>query len=76
MFQKKAYERAIQAFEMLARTYPGSDKVPAALLKVGISASELGDFGRAKQAFRRVIEEYSFSEEAKLAKVKAATINR
>ncbi len=76
LFQKKAYERAIQAFEMLARTYPGSDKVPAALLKVGISASELGDFGRAKQAFRRVIEEYSFSEEAKLAKVKAAAINR
>jgi TolA-binding protein len=64
----------MQAYEQVVTEHPGSEKVPAALYKIGLSASETGDTGKAKKYLKRVIEEFAISEEAKLAKNRLAEL--
>jgi tol-pal system protein YbgF len=73
-YGQKDYVRAMQAFEYVATEYPGNEKVPAALFKLGLSAAETGDSAKSRKYLKRVIEEYSTSDEAKLAKAKMAEI--
>jgi TolA-binding protein len=73
-YGQKDYVRAMQAFEYVATEYPGNEKVPAALFKLGLSAAETGDSAKSRRYLKRVIEEYSTSDEAKLAKAKMAEI--
>jgi TolA-binding protein len=54
--------------------YPGNEKVPSALFKLGLSAIETGDGAKARKYLKRVIEEFSTSDEAKLAKAKMAEV--
>jgi TolA-binding protein len=54
--------------------HPRSEKVPPALFKMGVVTAEAGDLPKARGYLRRVIEEYSTSDEAKLAKNKLAEI--
>ena len=66
--------RAMQSFEHVVGEFPGNEKVPAALFKLGLSAAETGDSSQSRKYLKRVIEEYSTSDEAKLAKAKMAEI--
>ena len=73
-YQQKDYARAMQSFEYLSTEYPGNEKVPAALLKLSLAAGETGDLAKAKKYFKRVIDEFPLSDEAKLAKNKLGEI--
>jgi len=64
----------MQAFQKVVSEYPRSEKVAPALFKLGVVAAEAGDLPKARSYLRRVVEEFSTSDEAKLAKNKLAEI--
>jgi tol-pal system protein YbgF len=65
--QKKPRE-AIASFDKLFRTYPQSDKAPAAHLKKGIAHVELGEKAQAMVELNFVVNQYPGSDEAKSAR--------
>lgn len=73
-YSSKDFVHATQAFEKVVAVYPRSEKVAPALFKLGVIAGESGDTRRARDYLKRVIEEFSTSDEAKLAKHKLAEI--
>jgi len=67
-YAQSDFPTAAIEYRALVDRYPGSDRVPAALLKAGLSYFEAGkeDLGRAY--LERVVNEYPYSEEALRAK--------
>ena len=65
--QKKPRE-AIASFDKLFRTYPQSDKAPAAHLKKGIAHFELGEKAQAMVELNFVVNQFPGSDEAKSAR--------
>jgi tol-pal system protein YbgF len=65
--QKKPRE-AIASFDKLFRTYPQSDKAPAAHLKKGIAHLELGEKAQAMVELNFVVNQFPGSDEAKSAR--------
>ncbi len=65
--QKKQRE-AITAFDKLFRTYPQSDKAPAAHLKKGIAHLEVGEKAQAMVELNFVVNQFPGSDEAKSAR--------
>ena len=63
-YGQREFKRAIQEFEKVLNFYPSSDKVPAALLKIGYSHLELQDHGTARAVFRQLVRTYPKSREA------------
>ena len=56
--------QAIQEFERVFHQYPSSEKVPAALLKIGYSNLELQKPATARAVFRQLVRSYPKSPEA------------
>ena len=73
-YQKRDFEKAILEYEKAVTQYPESGKIPAALFKQALAFLELGDKTDAGGLFRKVIERYPHSDEAKMAKKKLETI--
>jgi TolA-binding protein len=73
-YNLKDYGRAIHTFDSLVAEYPGNEKVPAALYKLGLATAETGDLARSRKNLKRVLEEFPSSDESKLAKNKLAEI--
>lgn len=65
--QKRPRE-AIAAFDRLFRSYPQSDKAPAAHLKKGIAHTELGEKAQAMVELNFVVNQFPGSDEAKSAR--------
>ena len=65
--QKKPHE-AIAAFDKLFRTYPQSDKAPAAHLKKGLAHLDLGEKAQAMVELNYVVNQFPGSDEAKSAR--------
>jgi tol-pal system protein YbgF len=65
--QKKPRE-AIAEFDKMFRTYPQSDKAPAAHLKKGIAHLELGEKAQAMVELNFVVNQFPGSDEAKSAR--------
>ncbi len=65
--QKKPRE-AIASFDKLFRTYPQSDKAPAAHLKKGIAHFEAGEKAQAMVELNFVVNQFPGSDEAKSAR--------
>jgi tol-pal system protein YbgF len=63
---------AIAEFQKVPQNYPKGDKVPAALLKTGISYARLRNMDEAKRYFDMVIKKYPKSDEARLARERLA----
>lgn len=61
------FENAKQAFINLGVSYPNSDKVPDALLKLGYIYGELGDKAKAREILNKVMQAYPGSQAASLA---------
>ncbi|UJR80073.1 tol-pal system protein YbgF [Sandaracinus amylolyticus] len=66
-FARREYRRAIELWSALLVRYPDGNKVPDALLRIGVSYERLGDLERAREHFRRVREQYPDSVAARLA---------
>lgn len=65
--QKKPRE-AITAYDKLFRTYPQSDKAPAAHLKKGLGHLDLGEKAQAMVELNYVVNQFPGSDEAKSAR--------
>jgi tol-pal system protein YbgF len=69
-YSDKNFDQAILEFQEVIKNYPRSDKVPAAMLKQGMSFREMGDAKSAAYVYKKLIEQYPKSEEAKSAREK------
>lgn len=69
-YSDKNYEQAILEFQDVIKNYPEKDKVPAALLKQGMAFRGLGDTKSSNYVFRKLIDEYPKSDEARTAREK------
>jgi len=68
-FNQKDWRGALAEFEALIASVPRGEKVPDALLKVGLCQKDLGDAARAKRTWERVVREHPASAAARQARV-------
>ena len=66
--------KAIGEFERLTRRYPNSEKVPAAIYRIGYVYDKLRDYGKAAEYYFKVVERYPKSDEARRASRRVAEI--
>jgi tol-pal system protein YbgF len=69
-YSEKKFEQAVLEFQEVIKNFPEKDKVPAAMLKQGMAFKEMGDSKSAVYIYKKLIEEFPKSDEAKLAKEK------
>ena len=67
-FKQKDWRGALGEFEALIAAVPRGEKVPDALLKMGLCQKELGDSARAKRTWERVVREHPSSAAARQAR--------
>lgn len=67
-YAQEKYELAATEFEKVMEKYPKSQKVPAALLKLGYAQRKLGNEKAAAAAFNRILKDFPKSEEVALAR--------
>ena len=68
-YTQKDLRGALTEFEALIAAVPRGEKVPDALLKIGLCQKGLGDTGRAKRSWERVVKEHPASVAARQARV-------
>jgi tol-pal system protein YbgF len=69
-YSEKNYEQAILEFQEVIKNFPEKDKVPAAMLKQGMAFKEMGDSKSSAYVYKKLVEEFPKSEEAKTAREK------
>jgi tol-pal system protein YbgF len=70
LYSQNRFAEAEEEFARVEKAYPASHKVPAALLKQGLSLEKLKRMPEAKATLQRIVEKYGQSEEAAKAKEK------
>lgn len=68
-YSEKNYEAAILSYQEVIKSYPGKEKVVAAMLKQAMAFNAIKDSKSAKFVLKKLIEGFPKSEEAKKAKV-------
>ena len=69
-YSEKKYDQAILEFQEVIKKFPGKEKVPAAMLKQGMAFKELGDVKSARYLYKKLLEDFPASDEARVAKEK------
>ena len=69
-YSEKKYDQAILEFQEVIKNFPGKEKVPAAMLKQGMAFKELGDVKSARYLYKKLLEDFPASDEARVAKEK------
>ena len=67
-YYTKNYDQALVYFSKIFSKYPQASLAPSSLLFIGRTLNRLGKKEEATEAFKKVIEDYSGSKEAKEAK--------
>lgn len=67
---------AIGEFQKVPELYPGGNKVPDSLLKIGLSYHNLNNAKNAEKTLRQLIDAYPQSDAAKIAKQKLEKIQQ
>ncbi|WP_153303847.1 tetratricopeptide repeat protein, partial [Thermosulfurimonas dismutans] len=67
-YAERRYEEAILEYQKVIDRFPQSYKVPAALLKQGLSFLRLGDTEAARILFKKIVKDYPKSEQATTAR--------
>jgi len=73
---KKDFARAIEAFGVVITSYPKSDKVPGAKLKIGLSYLNENKTEKAKEYLNKVIKEHRGTAEAEIAADRLSKIGK
>jgi tol-pal system protein YbgF len=68
-FNRKDYRGALAEFEALVDAVPQGERVPDALLRIGQCQKSLGDTGRAKRTWERIVKDYPTSVAGRQARV-------
>ena len=66
-YVQRQYMSALPAFQLVVDDYPGSSKLPDALLKIGFCNYELQQWDAARDSLERVIREFPATTAARLA---------
>lgn len=69
-YSKGDYAKSVTVFESVTIDYPKSYKIVSALLKMGYGYEKLNNNDMAKLYFKKVVEQFPYSPEASLAKVR------
>lgn len=72
-YREKWYTKAISEYQKVIENYPDGNKVPASLLKQGLSFYNLEEQYNARSFLQEVINRYPTSNEAKIARDKLKT---
>lgn len=75
-YGKGEYARAIEAYDRVKKIYPSSEKLPAALLKKGLTYLALRDRRKASSVLTQVVEAFPASPEAGKARDKLAQLKQ
>jgi tol-pal system protein YbgF len=67
-YKQKDTRGALAEFEALVAAVPRGEKVPDALLKIGLCQKDLGDSTRARRTWERVVREHPASAAARQAR--------
>ena len=73
-YSKGDFTKSVTVFESVTIDYPKSDKVAGALLKMGYGYEKLRNNDMARLYFKKVAEQFPYSQEASLAKVRLTEI--
>jgi len=73
-YREKWYEKAILEYQKVIENYPKGNKVPASLLKQGLSFLNLGDKSNCRLILKELVKKYPTSNEAKIAQQKLKDI--
>ncbi len=73
-YSQQKYREAIAQLDQVVSKYPGSDRVPAALLKKGLAYIELGQRAQGIVQLQYVVHEHPSSQEASLAREKLRSL--
>lgn len=73
-YQEKWYEKAILEYQKVIENYPSGNKVPAALLKQGLSFLNIGDTNNARLVFKELVAKHPSTNEAGIAKQKLKSL--
>jgi tol-pal system protein YbgF len=68
LYGKQKYQDAIEAWNVLFRDYPASDKLPDARVKKGMALEKLGRRSQALVEYRFVIDRFPNSSAARIAR--------
>ena len=69
LYTQKDYRGALGEFEALVSALPRGEKVPDALVKIGLCERDLGDGERAKRTWERVVGDYPSTAAARQARI-------
>ncbi len=72
---KKQYDLAILAYQDVIKNYSSNNKVPNAILRQGVAAELYGDKKLARALYKKVIEKFPTTVEAKTAKERLAKLD-
>ena len=75
-YAEKKYNDAIVEFQKVLKEYKGSEKVPDALLKIGLSFQSQGDCVKALLFLDEVVQSHKAAPAARVAKERAAECRR
>ena len=67
-YNQRDFRGALTEFEALLAAVPRGEKVPDALVKIGLCQKSLGDAARAKRTWERVVKDYPASLAARQAR--------
>lgn len=74
-YVRNQYAEGLAAFRRLIESYPQSDKVPDALLKVGFCQAELGERAEARTSLQEVMRQFPGTTAARLASQRLDRLN-
>jgi tol-pal system protein YbgF len=69
-YKEKWYEKAILEYQKVIENYPSGNKIPAALLKQGLSFLNIGETNNARLLLKELVAKYPNTDEAGIAKKK------
>jgi TolA-binding protein len=69
LYAQKDYRGALTELEALIRAVPRGEKVPEALLKIGLCQRSLGDGALARRTWQRLVRDYPSSVAARQARI-------
>ncbi|PYN77212.1 MAG: hypothetical protein DMD96_24120 [Candidatus Rokuibacteriota bacterium] len=69
LYTQKDYRGALAEFEALVAAVPRGEKVPDALMKIGLCQKDLGDTAQAKRTWESIVRDYPTSVAARQARV-------
>jgi tol-pal system protein YbgF len=74
-YNRQRYDEAVDEYQKLVKANPQGAKIPAAMLKIGLSFKAQNKLKDARREWEDLVKKFPFSDEAKLASQRLEEIN-